>query len=240
MPSEPALSVFRPATGALSAEWPELSGTLRRAALRAVVLTLGRLVTVDGAERLARLPEPAVFALNHSNALEAVLAPCVLIHLRQGRLLHFLADWMYVHAPVLGWLIRQCEPIPVYTKPARWRIGEAFRLERRRRPVVDACLARLAAGGSLGIFPEGTRNSDPSRLGKGRAGLGEIVLRSGVPVVPVGLHYPAASRLGRAPRIGRLVLSIGEPMTFQADQDRREIVSRVMDALQELSQRRSR
>lgn len=239
MRTEPFRSVLQPSADALRAEWPELSGTLRRAALRAVMLTFGRLVTVEGEERLAEIPEPAIFALNHSNAVEAVLAPCVLIHLRQGRLLHFLADWMYLHVPVLGWLIRQCEPIPVYRKPALWRIGEAYRRKRQREPVVEACLERLAAGGSLGLFPEGTRNSDPTRLLRGRPGIGEIVLRSAVPVVPVGLHYPAAGRLGRAPRIGRLVLRIGEPMTFQAERDRREIVSRVMNALQELCQRRT-
>lgn len=232
---EPSHSTLRPSAGTLHAEWPELSGTLRRATLRAVMLTFGRLVTVEGAERLAAIPEPAIFALNHSNAFEAVLAPCVLIHLRRGRLLHFLADWMYLHVPVLGWVIRQCEPIPVYGKPARWRIGEAYRLERRRESVVEACLGRLAAGGSLGIFPEGTRNPDPARLGKGRGGLGDIVLRSATPVVPVGLHYPAAARLGRAPHLGRLVMRIGEPMTFQAEQDRWEIVARVMAALEELS-----
>lgn len=236
MRTETLNPVLRPSADALRAEWPELSGTLRRAALRAVMLTFGRLVTVEGAERLAEVPEPAIFALNHSNALEAVLAPCVLIHLRRGRLLHFLADWMYLHVPVVGWLIRQCEPIPVYRKPARWRIGEAYRLERRKRQsVVEACLDRLAAGGSLGIFPEGTRNPDPARLGKGRSGLGEIALRSAAPIVPVGLHYPAAARLGCAPCIGRLVLRIGEPMTFQDERDRREIVARVMGALEELS-----
>jgi 1-acyl-sn-glycerol-3-phosphate acyltransferase len=242
--TEPSRPVLRPSADALRAEWPELSGTLRRATLRAVMLTFGRLVTVEGAERLAEVPEPAIFALNHSNAIEAVLAPCVLIHLRRGRLLHFLADWMYLHVPVLSWVIRQCEPIPVYGKPARWRIGEAHRLERRRESVVETCLGRLAAGGSLGIFPEGTRNPDPARLGRSRGGLGEIVLRSAAPVVPVGLYYPAAARLGRAPRIGRLVMRIGAPLSFEeertaAERDRREsarqVVDRVMAALEDLS-----
>ena len=239
MRTEPSLIALQPSADALRAELPELSGTLRRATLRAVMLTFGRLVTVEGAERLGEIPEPAIFALNHSNAVEAVLAPCVLIHLRQGRLLHFLADWMYLHVPIVGWVVRQCEPIPVYTKPARWRIGEAQRLERRKREsVVEACLGRLAAGGSLGIFPEGTRNPDPTRLGKGRGGLGEIVLRStprAVPVVPVGLHYPAAARLGRAPRIGRLVMRIGEPLFFQDGETARQVVTRVMAALEDLS-----
>ncbi|HEV8579437.1 MAG TPA: lysophospholipid acyltransferase family protein [Thermoanaerobaculia bacterium] len=238
---------LRPSSGALTAELPELPGSVRKVALKTVMLTFGRLIEVEGAERLGAASEPAIFALNHSNSVESVLAPATLMYLR-GRPVHFLADWMYLQIPVLGWLIRLGEPIPVYGKPARWRLREAYRLERRREPVVEACLARLAVGGSLGIFPEGTRNADPARLLRGRAGLGEIVLRSSAPVVPVGLHYPAAERLGRAPRLGRLVLRVGQPMPFREErqeagltsgQVRREIarrvVSAVMTELQELS-----
>lgn len=213
--------------------------------LRATMLTFGRLVRIEGAERLRTAPEPAIFALNHSNAFESVLAPATLMALREGRPVHFLTDWMYLHAPVLGWVIRKSQPIPVYRKPARWRLGEAYRLERlRERSLVDACLERLAAGGSLGIFPEGTRNPDPGRLLRGRSGLGELVLRSAAPVIPVGIHYPAGERLGRAPRIGRMTLRVGEPLAFHeereaAEPDRRRrvrhIVSRVMAALEELS-----
>jgi 1-acyl-sn-glycerol-3-phosphate acyltransferase len=181
------------------------------------MLTFGRLVEVEGTERLDEIPEPAIFALNHSNSLESVLAPSILTYLRGGRLVHFLADWMYLQVPGLGWLIRQGETIPTYRKPARWRLREAWRLERRREPVLDACLARLAAGQSLGIFPEGTRNPDPDRLLRGRRGLGEIVLRSSAPVVPVGLHYPAGRRLGRAPHCGRVVLRVGEPLAFSEE-----------------------
>ncbi len=245
---EPARHTFRPSAGVVRANLPAAAGA-QRACLKGVMLTFGRLVEVEGEERLASIPEPAIFALNHSNSVEAVLAPATLMYLRGGRPVHFLADWMYLHLPVIGWLMRVGEPIPVYSKPAWWRLGDAYRRERLKEPVVDRCLARLAAGGSLGIFPEGTRNSNPARLLPGRGGLGEIVLRSAAPVVPVGLHYPAADRLGRAPWLGRLVLRVGEPIPFQEEREaaarlatgraRREIarrvVVRVMSALEKLS-----
>jgi 1-acyl-sn-glycerol-3-phosphate acyltransferase len=248
VPTTTAPSVLRPSAGALRARLPELSPASNRIALRVLMLSLGRLVEIEGAERIMEAPEPTIFALNHNNAFEAVIVPATLIRLRGGRRVHFLADWMYLHLPAVGWLLRESGAIPVYRKPARWRLGEAHRQERRREPVLDICLARLAAGSSLGIFPEGTRNPDPARLLKPRGGLGEIVLGSEAPVVPVGIRYPAAARLGRAPRLGRLVLRPGEPLAFAAERreargaagrERREIarrvVSRVMAELQELS-----
>lgn len=250
MRDELACPDLRPPAGILKAEPPFLDGT-GRFLLKALILTLGRLVKVEGAERLARISEPAIFALNHSNAVEAVLAPAMLIHLRGGRPVHFLADWMYLQIPVLGGLIRLAEPIPVYGKPARWRWHERYRQQRRAEPIVETCLARLATGGSLGIFPEGTRNPDPVRLRRGRNGIAEIVLRSNASVMPIGIHYPASERLGRAPRLGRMVLRVGEPLHFRAERQAvsslapedlrarmpliRGVVGRVMAALEELS-----
>ncbi|HSF41122.1 MAG TPA: lysophospholipid acyltransferase family protein [Thermoanaerobaculia bacterium] len=233
----------------LRAELPGMPRLSRRIALKTVLGAFGGLVTVEGAERLAAGPEPAIFALNHNTTFESLLVPCALLYLRGGRPLHFLVDWMYLHLPLLGWVIRQCDPIPVYRKPSRFRLREVYRVSRAKEPVLDLCLARLAAGGSLGIFPEGTRNADPERLLRGRSGVGELVLRSAAPVVPVGIHYPAWARLGRAPRLGRLVLRVGEPLDFVAEREealaapagraRREVarraVSRVMASLEELS-----
>lgn len=201
---------------AWAAELPHASGVVRLL-LRGLVTCFGPLTSVEGAERLAGLPEPAIFALNHNSTFECLAAPAALLWLRRGRRIHFLIDWMYLHLPGIGWLMRQSDPIPVYSKPQRWRLGERFRRARLRRPVVDACLARLAAGGSLGLFPEGTRNRRAESLLRGRPGLGEIVLRSTAPVVPVGLRFPAAERLGRPPRLGRIVLAIGEPLEFREE-----------------------
>jgi 1-acyl-sn-glycerol-3-phosphate acyltransferase len=80
--------------------------------------------------------------------------------------------------------------------------------------VVDACRERLAAGASVGLYPEGTRNRRPGRLLRGRSGLGWLVLGSTAPVVPVGIRFPAAERLGRTPLLGRIAVRIDDPLTF--------------------------
>ncbi len=224
-----------------------MAGRGRRTAVKALMLAFGPSISVERPERIA-LPGPVLFALNHSNSAEAMLVPAALMWLRDGAPVSFLADWMYLRYPGIGWLLRQGEVIPVYRKPARFRLWEAHRLERLREPVLDACLKRLEAGSSLGIFPEGTRNPAPDRLLRGRGGLGELALRTDAPVVPVGIHYPAAARLGRAPRVGRTVLRPGEPLDLQeertaaltaAPRERaaliRRVVDRVMDSLAALS-----
>ena len=246
----PPSGSWRAGLAPLTAPLPHFRRPAARRLCRCLMLTLGRLLEVEGRERLATVPEPAIFALNHSNSLEALLVPGALLYLRQGRPLHFLADWMFVEAPVLGWLLRQSEPIPVYGKPARFRLREAYRRERLRRPVLAACLEHLGRGESIGIFPEGTRNRDGGQLLRGRLGLGRLALGAAVPVVPVAIHYPCrgpgcppGDGGERAPRLGRMVLSVGEPLDFAAERHRlaaapamrrelaRGVVDRVMAAL---------
>ncbi|HEX3529128.1 MAG TPA: hypothetical protein VH988_18885 [Thermoanaerobaculia bacterium] len=53
---------------ALGMPLPDLAPASRRAALRALLLLCGPLVRVERSERLTAAPEPAIFALNHSNA----------------------------------------------------------------------------------------------------------------------------------------------------------------------------
>lgn len=211
---------WRPGLAPLTAPLPHLRRPAARLLCRGLMLTLGQLVEVEHRERLAAVPEPAIFALNHRNALEALLAPTVLLYLRRGAPLHFLADWMYVEAPGLGWLLRQAEPVAVYSKPARFRLRERYRRERLRRPALDACKEILGRGESIGIFPEGTRNRDGRRLLRGRLGLGELALAAAVPVVPVAIRYPDRETTpgpDRLPGWGRMVLSIGEPLDFAVE-----------------------
>ena len=229
-------------------------GRARDGALRALLAAFGRMLEIEGGEKLSAEPAPVIFALNHGNAAEALLAPAALIWLSGGRPVHFLADWMYLELPLVGRLLRLAEPIPVFGKPARWRWREEVRRAGLAEPPLERALAFLERGESVGIFPEGTRNGDPDRLRPGRLGLGELALRSTASIVPVGLHYPAAARLGRIPRLGRTILRIGEPLAFAAEREQlrlaafersarralaRAVVSRTLAALGELAGKRA-
>lgn len=239
---------------ALLAPLASPGGRARDGALRALLAAFGRMLEVEGAERLSATSAPVLFALNHGNAVEALFAPAALIWLSGGRPVHFLADWMYLELPLVGRLLRLSEPIAVFGKPARgrWR-EEVRRAGLAAEPPLERALAQLSRGESVGIFPEGTRNDDPHRLRPGRLGLGELALASTAAIVPVGLYYPAALRLGRIPRIGRTILRVGEPLDLAAEREQlgaagferstrralaRAVVARTLAALSDLTEKR--
>lgn len=235
---------------------PDLTPTQRLAA-RLVATVFGRWVWVRGVDRIATAPRPTVFALNHNNAIETILIAAVLTFVR-GRVPGFLVDWMYVHLPVVGWIVRLCEPIPVFSKPARFRLYERLRLAARRRSPVDGAAAALSAGRDVAVFPEGRRNGSAKRLEAGRPGIGRLVLETGAIVVPIGLRFPAADRSGKVPLIGRLEVEVGEALRFDVERlslvaesagplssgQRRAfaalVVERVMAELSQLSGKRRR
>jgi 1-acyl-sn-glycerol-3-phosphate acyltransferase len=184
-----------------------------RLLLRAVLCASAGGIRVEGASRLAGIPDPAVFALSHHSAYEALLAPAALIALRGGRRVRFLVDWMYLELPLAGAILRHGEPIAVYRKPARWRWREHVRRQGlRSTSPADRALMALRRGISVGIYPEGRRNADPWRLAPMRRGAAVLATKAGAPLVPIGIDFPARERLGRVPRLGRMVLRVGEPL----------------------------
>ncbi len=188
-----------------------------RWALRTILAATAGSIRVEGHERLAALPDPAIFALSHHNTYEALVAPATLVALRSGRRIRFLVDWMFLELPLAGWLIHQLDPIAIFRKPARfgWR-EDVRRAGWAGASAFDRALEALASGSSIGLYPEGMRNRDPWHLAPGKRGVGLLALRSGSPVVPVGLDFPARDRLLRTPRLGSLVLRIGEPVDVAA------------------------
>ena len=77
---------------------------------------------------------------------------------------------------------------------------------RAAQDTLEAALALLQDGNLFGIYPEGTRSPD-GRLYRGRPGVGWLALKSGLPVIPVGIarHPPGAAPRprGAAPRPDR-------------------------------------
>ena len=114
---------------------------------------------------------------------------------------------------------------------------------RAAAAVIDIGIDVLRQGRALGIYPEGTRSPD-GRLHKFRTGVARLALRSGAPVVPVGLvgtrevQPPGTRGWHRAP----VAVHFGEPLSFagRADEERsarvlREVTDTIRVAVQELT-----
>jgi 1-acyl-sn-glycerol-3-phosphate acyltransferase len=115
---------------------------------------------------------------------------------------------------------------------------------RAAQEMLEGALALLRSGELFGIYPEGTRSPD-GRLYRARPGVGWLALHSGLPVIPVAMI--GTDRVlppGRAvPRLGRIEIRIGKPMTFDdiaagneaPGKARRAIADEVLQAIQQLS-----
>lgn len=114
---------------------------------------------------------------------------------------------------------------------------------RSAAAVIDIGVEVLGEGKALGIFPEGTRSPD-GKLYKFRTGVARLALRSGAPVVPVGLvgtrdvQPPESKRWHRSP----VEIHFGKPMQFGqlAAQERntralREVTDAIRAEIQALS-----
>ena len=189
-------------------------GRVSRCVVRAVLaLARSQIVTVHGIEHVHPSRDPFILALNHSNRLESVLVPTLLIRHRHGRLIHFLADWNFRLIPVVGLIYRLGETITVTRKSARPKVLNVLKpLYREPRSALERTRRHLAAGRSVGIFPEGTVNRNARQLAGGRKGAAYLSLATGVPVVPAGIRFPAAEN-ARISDWDAMEVVIGAPMT---------------------------
>jgi 1-acyl-sn-glycerol-3-phosphate acyltransferase len=114
---------------------------------------------------------------------------------------------------------------------------------RSAAAVIEIGVQVLGEGRALGIFPEGTRSPD-GRLYKFRTGVARLALRSGAPVVPVGLvgtrdvQPPDSRRWRRRP----VAVHFGAPLRFGhlAEQERsarvlRDVTEAIREQIQQLS-----
>ncbi|MCE5198881.1 MAG: lysophospholipid acyltransferase family protein [Armatimonadota bacterium] len=92
---------------------------------------------------------------------------------RTGRPVHFMAKLELFQIPVMGPAIRGVGAFPV-------KRGTAD------RGALKKAIELLQSGEVVGMFPEGQRTMD-GKLKAAEAGVGMIVLRSKVPVIPVAL-----------------------------------------------------
>jgi 1-acyl-sn-glycerol-3-phosphate acyltransferase len=152
---------------------------------------------VYNAERVP-LKGPVILACNHASFLDPMLVGAAL-----KRDINYLARETLFDFPVVGWVLRQWNSVPVDREG-----GGAKGLK--------AILDRLLNGGGIILFPEGTRSRD-GQLQGARSGIGLTVIKSDAPVVPARVFgtYQAYGRNMRIPRPRRVGVKFGEPMLFE-------------------------
>jgi len=140
--------------------------------LKAILTPILRLlfrIRVEGADNL---PDdgPVIVASNHLSFLDSIFIPLVI-----RRRVTFVAKAEYFDSWKTKWFFSAVGQIPV-----RREGGSAG--ERALASALDV----LRDGGVFGIYPEGTRSRDGD-LHRGHTGVARLALRSGAPIVPVGL-----------------------------------------------------
>jgi len=154
-----------------------------------------------------------ILASNHAS-----LADPLLVATAVTRPVFFMAKQELFDIPGLGWLIRQLNAFPIRRME---RDMGAFRMAQRV----------LTSGNPLILFPEGTRQKT-GELGRARAGVGMLAIRTGCPVVPVYVHN--SRRIGR---LARLSVVFGPPLSTVGESDYQVFSDKVMAAIAGLKEK---
>jgi 1-acyl-sn-glycerol-3-phosphate acyltransferase len=141
-------------------------------------------IEVTGLEHVP-LETPVIFVLNHPNAL---VDPVFLLCLAPRRV-SFLAKAPLFRLPVIGYLVKALDSLPVYR-----RQDEGQDVTKNQETFV-AARKLLAKGGTIGICPEGISHDKPglqpiktgaARISLAAVSTGEV---SNLKIVPAGLYY---------------------------------------------------
>jgi len=154
---------------------------------------------VYNSERVPR-KGPVILAANHASFLDPPLVGSGL-----KRDINYLARKSLFRYPVLGWILRAVNAVPVDRDG-----GGAAGLG------LKAILNRLRDGGAIILFPESTRTKD-GNLQPAHSGIGLTIIKSEAPVVPVRVFgtFEAWGRNTRFPRSHPVAVKYGRPMLFE-------------------------
>jgi len=188
---------------------------------------------VQGRERLENLPAGLLIASNHVSFLDP---PFIGSAFREP-LYYFARKTLFAH-PVANFLFTRVNAIPVNQ-------------EKPELSALKHVIGLLKEGRKVLIFPEGERTSDGKLKAEGEPGVGMIVSKAGVPVLPVRLFGPEKALPRGSKRLKRhpATLVVGEPIDLGdlladaslATKDRYQaIANRIMAAIAALELRESR
>jgi len=163
---------------------------------RTLLFLTGIPATIEIADGTAALPR-AIYMSNHESGIDILL---LLLAIRQD--VRFLAKRALFFVPFMGWSMWLAGFVPVDR-----------RRTDRAKEVLSDLESRLAKGTSILVFPEGTRSRD-GRLGPFKKSGFLTALKSGVPIVPVGVSGARAvlGAQGIVVRRGPVRVRVGHPI----------------------------
>jgi 1-acyl-sn-glycerol-3-phosphate acyltransferase len=163
---------------------------------RVILRATGVSLSVEGAERVG--PEtPCIYFANHESLYDIF----VLLSALPGRI-RFLAKKSLFYLPVLGWSMAAAGFVAI------------DRTDRRKAAAaMERAAERLRGGLSLIVFPEQTRTRTGELLPFKKGGV-VLALRTGLPIVPVGIAgtFPIAQKGAFSLRPGPAAVAIGSPI----------------------------
>ena len=163
---------------------------------RTLVWGAGLDVAVETSEAARSVPA-AIFMANHTSA-----ADIIALFIALARDVRFVAKKELFLVPFLGWSMWLAGFIPV-DRENKEKAREAF----------DEIGKKLRKGVSILVFPEGTRSRN-GRLGSFKKAGFLLAMRTGLPVVPVGISGARAvlGADGVLIRRGRITVRVGDPV----------------------------
>ena len=148
-----------------------------------------------------RVPGGMVVASNHRSFLDPFVIGTLVPWRRR---IQFVAKVELFERPWQGWLLNRLGAFPI-------RRGQSD------ETAMDTAARAVERGGTVLIFPEGTRIRSGS-LGRPKRGVGRLALETGGAVLPVAVHGTEHVRRGWRIRPRKVKLRAGPAMTFPRTQ----------------------
>ncbi len=172
-------------------------------------------VSTHGLENIPR-DKALILVSNHQGAADIpILLACLPVRFR------FAIKKELFSIPVFGWYLRRADYFPVN----REMIFSAYKM-------VTTIVKILNAGGSVLVFPEGTRSRNGS-LGEFKRGSLMAALQSGAPIVPIAISgsYDILPRGSRLFKPVKVKLSVGKPVYIKSEEEYDRKVKEIRDII---------
>lgn len=170
-----------------------------------VSMALGLFYRIEVTRRVDDFGGPVMFVGNHPNSL---IDPAM-VFMITDRQVTFLAREPLFRVPVLGWILKGINALPVYRKQDHPGLME------KNEGTLDAAAGALKEKRAITIFPEGRSHSEPQlsdiKTGAARIALKSVKSGQAMRIIPIGFTYAQKQRFR-----SKVHIEVGEPILVEA------------------------